>query len=234
MQTKVILSTPDTLTTILMLPAQIYFQPWPSFSRTLISHSQLDALSHLKVNIEGPINHLPALPTFPPTLWAPWLTLLLSLSSRLKTCPSYFLLCFSHLIVTTKLPNSSLSVLLMSSSHSPLKQHWGLLGTSCFLSQPSQLMLPNVSPLYSEFLGWYWRPWTLSLTSHSSSIGSYITTKWENGPINVLHYVPPVFPLLCLFAHAPLQHAVSPQPYQTETSPRGHVMLSHGPWEKSV
>lgn len=45
MQTKVISSTPDTLTTILMLPAQIYFQPWPSFSRTLISHSQLDALS---------------------------------------------------------------------------------------------------------------------------------------------------------------------------------------------
>lgn len=125
MQTKVISSTPDTLTTILMLPAQIYFQPWPSFSRTLISHSQLDALLHLKVNMEGPINHLPVLPTFPPTLWAPWLTLLLSLSSRLKTCHSYFLLCFSHLIVTTNLPNSFLSVLLMSSSHSPLKPDSG-------------------------------------------------------------------------------------------------------------
>lgn len=178
---------------------------------------------HLKMNVMGPTNLLPALLSL--LTYELTTGTIILLSSRFKTCPLCLLLCFSLQSGQIRPPEYLCNALLpFHSNCSPLTQAYGLRcswprggrpWTSCFQSQSSPLRLPSMFPPPSNYVACSGRHQTLNLKSRSST-QPYVPIKQENAPTNMVR--------MCLqpLAHVSLRmllplHAAGARPLQLKT-----------------
>lgn len=242
MQTKVISSIPDTLTAILMLPAQICFQPWPSFSRILISHCHCSICTwkwtHWVQQIIFPLHLLSLLIRE----HHDWHSYSLSHSGH-KICHSCFLLllCLPPPAVTTKchiLPFEYLSYAFFLSI--PIALPWFRLTASSWLNseevrqglqaQHFQLMFPSMFPHSNIWPGI--EGTRLSVLLPTILLHSPIFQPNEKMGQLIFSLCAPSLPLTVPHAPPSLPYWAPATP--TETPPLIHTLLSHCPWEESV
>ena len=161
MQTKVISSRPDTSPIILMPPAQICSRPWPTFSRTPISHYQLDVPSVQWAQQTISCLCLLSLPTCELRDWQCYspchpglkpVILAFSFDFYLQEPPQSHQILPSEYLSYPFLPfHFHCPTLIQTDGLRPGQLWGGPSRASCCLSQPFQLMLPRTFLSHSKY-----------------------------------------------------------------------------------